>query len=229
MSADENSTDPLCPIGSPQWRHKYEQFRMVAQFLKTKLADDRQYLTDPMMRADDRAMLQHIEDSLAVFKLEEELLTNPAPARAAEINLQRATFSQTQEKTFRFLQRLGEQQSQRFEQARKLHEAAVATESPKPPSSEPQPAQQGKIQKVTQARITLAAALRLQGWKDYPISKALYPERTEAADAYNVAKSSIFKPYEVEITAEQTRLAALPPDQRDAEINAAKAQIQKGS
>jgi hypothetical protein len=107
-------------IGSPQWAYQKEQFGVVEQFLKDKLSDDRQYLADPMGRADDRAMLQNIENSLKIFKLDEELLTNPSPERTAQINAQRAAFSATQPDTFSFLQRIGQQRNARFEQAMRI-------------------------------------------------------------------------------------------------------------
>ena len=65
MAAEESSTKLVVEIGSPQWCHQYESCRLVDQFLKDKLADDRQYLADPMMRAEDTAQLQNIQDMLA--------------------------------------------------------------------------------------------------------------------------------------------------------------------
>jgi hypothetical protein len=114
-------------IGSPQWRYQYESLRVAEQFLKNKLSDDCSYVADPMARADDSAVLQYIENNLNIFKLDEELLTNPSTERRAEINAQRAGFAATQHETFAFLQRIGQQQNARFEHAKKIYAASRAT------------------------------------------------------------------------------------------------------
>jgi hypothetical protein len=111
-------------IGSPQWRYHVESVRTFKKFLEDKLADDRQYLGDPMMRAEDEAWLQFVKDEIADLELQEELSTNPSPERIAEINAQCAAFPEKHAKDLAFLKRLETQRHQRFEQLRKLNETA---------------------------------------------------------------------------------------------------------
>ncbi len=102
-------------VGSVAWRHQFESIRIAAESLERTLLDARQYTFDPAKRADDRAMLQHLQNSLKIFALEEELLKNPTPERVAKINAERTSFASTQDEEFSFLKRLGAQSNQRFD------------------------------------------------------------------------------------------------------------------
>lgn len=110
-------------IGSPQWHQQLESWRSAAKMLDDKLKDDRHYVADPASRADDAAKLHFAKDRVRTFELEDELSKNPSPERVAEIKKELDTLQQTEGGDFAFLQRLGQQANQRFEQSRKLHEA----------------------------------------------------------------------------------------------------------
>lgn len=68
----------------------------------------------------------------------------------------------------------------------------------------------GELLEDTPARITIAAYMTSQGATKRAIAAEMYPLHGRRADAWNVAKNSIFKRYGEKIKQEQSRLAGLP-------------------
>jgi len=196
-------------IGSPQWAYLREQNRVVIQEMKNKLSDDRQYLADPMDRADDRAALQFFENIRKGYELEEELLSNPSPERTLEINAQRAALSATQPDDFSFLQRLGLERNARFERAKRIFAGSYRTShvgtipDPEPRSEIASPVSLEADTKETAAgRLQDAFKAKVDPEVERPMAEA--PKTTErqfraAADGKDEMVEACRRPLDLEV------------------------------
>lgn len=121
-------------------------------------------------------------------------------------------------------EKVRQQWGRKWERTKKALQLMRASPQPNQAKARHRGRQKGELQKITLARITMAAFLRSQKVSKRSIASQLYPLHADKDQVLTTANNTIFRSYEERIRQEQQRLASLP-DAGLAEFSAAKARI----